>query len=79
VYYFFQSGLRGGNLVRLAIRDGSVKLADGKLDLGELQLVGRTNRSRAFADTYSKVRILTTMLLVVAQLKKNLFCVLLYL
>jgi hypothetical protein len=77
VYFFFQSGLRGGNLVRLAI--GSVKLADGKLDLGELQLVGRTNRSRAFADTYSKVRILTTMLLVVAQLKKNLFCVLLYL
>ena len=58
VYPFVQSGLRVGNLVRVEGRDDSVKLVDGKLDLGELQLVGKSNRSRAFADTYSKVRIL---------------------
>ncbi|XP_078170278.1 snurportin-1 protein [Carex rostrata] len=50
-----QSGLRVGNLVRVEVRDDSLKLVDGKLDLGELQLVGKPNRSRAFADTYSKV------------------------
>ncbi|KAJ4798299.1 Snurportin-1 [Rhynchospora pubera] len=50
-----QSGLRVGNLVRVAIKDERMRLVDGKLDLGELQLVGKTNHSRAFADTYSKV------------------------
>ncbi|KAJ3683284.1 hypothetical protein LUZ60_013511 [Juncus effusus] len=50
-----QSGLRAGNLIKFAIKDESVKLTNGKLEIGELQFIGKSNRSRAFADTHSKV------------------------
>ncbi|CAL9764468.1 unnamed protein product [Musa acuminata subsp. burmannicoides] len=50
-----KSGLRAGNLLRFAIRDESVSLVDGKLEIGGLQFVSKANRARAFADSYSKV------------------------
>lgn len=54
--FIVQSGLRAGNLLRFAIRDESVSLVDGKLEIGGLQFVSKANRARAFADSYSKVR-----------------------
>ncbi|URE13383.1 Snurportin 1 [Musa troglodytarum] len=51
-----KSGLRAGNLLRFAVRDESVSLVDGKLEIGDLQFVSKANRARAFADSYSKVR-----------------------
>lgn len=50
-----QSNLRSGNLLRFAIRDESVRLHDGKLEILDLQFVLKANRLRAFADSYSKV------------------------
>lgn len=50
-----QSNLRAGNLLRFAVRDERVKLVDGKMQIGELQFVGKPNRARAFADSHSKV------------------------
>jgi len=50
-----QSNLRPGNLLRFAVRDESVKLVDGKMQIGQLQFVGKPNRARAFADSHSKV------------------------
>ncbi|CAO2207680.1 unnamed protein product [Urochloa humidicola] len=49
-----KSNLRAGNLLRFAVRDESVKLVDGKMQIGELQFVGKPNRARAFADSHSK-------------------------
>jgi hypothetical protein len=37
------------------VRDESVKLVDGKMQIGELQFVGKPNRARTFADSHSKV------------------------
>lgn len=50
-----QLNLRPGNLLRFAVRDESVKLVDGKMEIGDLQFVGKLNRARAFADSHSKV------------------------
>ncbi|PNT69962.1 hypothetical protein BRADI_2g03710v3 [Brachypodium distachyon] len=50
-----KSNLRPGNLVRFSVRDESVKLVDGKMEIGELQFAGKLNRSRTFADSHSKV------------------------
>nr|CAD1824383.1 unnamed protein product [Ananas comosus var. bracteatus] len=50
-----KSGLPPGNLLRFAIRDESVRLVDGKMEISDLQFVGRSNRARAFADSHSKV------------------------
>ncbi|XP_066362991.1 uncharacterized protein [Miscanthus floridulus] len=50
-----KSNLRPGNLLRFAVRDESVKLVDGKMQIGQLQFVGKPNRARAFADSHSKV------------------------
>ena len=49
-----QSNLRPGNLLRFAVRDESVKLVDGKMQIGQLQFVGKPNRARAFACGHSK-------------------------
>jgi len=49
-----QSNLLAGNLLRFAVRDESVTLVDGKMQIGELQFVGKPNRARAFADSHSK-------------------------
>ncbi|KAG8053727.1 hypothetical protein GUJ93_ZPchr0001g33115 [Zizania palustris] len=49
-----KTNLRPGNLLRFAFRDERVKLVDGKMEISELQFVGRPNRARAFADSHSK-------------------------
>nr|TKW12884.1 hypothetical protein SEVIR_5G064700v2 [Setaria viridis]TKW12887.1 hypothetical protein SEVIR_5G064700v2 [Setaria viridis] len=56
------SNLRAGNLLRFAVRDESVKLVDGKMQIGELQFVGKPNRARAFADSHSKDRALLSLM-----------------
>lgn len=55
-YIFVQSGLRSGNLLRFAIKDEGARIVDGKLELCDTQYVGKSNRARAFADSYSKVQ-----------------------
>lgn len=64
IVLFVQSNLRPGNLLRFSVRDGSVKLVDGKMEIGELQLAGKLNRSRTFADSHSKVSDDMTMHLI---------------
>lgn len=50
-----KAGLRTGNLLRFSVRDEGVRLVDGKLNMGDIHFVGKVNRARAFADSYSKV------------------------
>lgn len=50
-----QSEFQAGNLLRFAIKDESVRVVDGKLEIGDLQFINKSNRARAFADSYSKV------------------------
>ncbi|OMO65464.1 hypothetical protein COLO4_31215 [Corchorus olitorius] len=54
-YMIQQSGLDSGNLLRFAIGDGGLSFSDGKLDKADLNYLGKSNRARAFADSYSKV------------------------
>ncbi|KAK8959974.1 hypothetical protein KSP40_PGU011098 [Platanthera guangdongensis] len=53
--FFQKTGLQVGNLLRFSIMDESVRTVDGKLELGEIKFLGKANRFRAFADSYSKV------------------------
>lgn len=50
-----KSGLHSGSLLRFALREGGLILADGKIEKADLQYLGSVNRARAFADTFSKV------------------------
>lgn len=52
---YTQSGLCSGNLLRFAIRNGGLSFVDGKLEKADLHYLGKSNRARAFADSYSKV------------------------
>lgn len=52
-----QSGLSSGSLIRFAIGDGGLNCVDGRFEKADLQYIGVSNRSRAFADSYSKVGI----------------------
>ena len=54
-YLFFQLGLRSGSLLRFAIGDGGLSIVDGKIEKADLHYLGKVNRARAFADSYSKV------------------------
>ncbi|WVZ73214.1 hypothetical protein U9M48_021554 [Paspalum notatum var. saurae] len=47
--------LHPGNFLRFSVRDESVKLVDGKMQISELQFVGKPNRAHAFADSHSKL------------------------
>ncbi|GFZ17428.1 hypothetical protein Acr_26g0006980 [Actinidia rufa] len=49
------SGLQPKYLLRFAISDGGLTFVDGKLEKADLQYLGKANRARAFADSYSKV------------------------
>lgn len=53
--YGFQTGLQAGNLLRFAISEGGLCFVDGKLERADLHYLGKPNRARAFADSYSKV------------------------
>lgn len=48
-------GLHSGNLLRFAIGDGGLSIVDGTLEKADLHYLGKSNRARAFADSYSKV------------------------
>ncbi|KAF4377840.1 hypothetical protein G4B88_031506 [Cannabis sativa] len=48
-------GLHSGNLLRFAIGDGGLSVVDGKFEKADLHYIGKVNRARAFADSYSKV------------------------
>lgn len=50
-----KSELHHGNLLRFSVGDGGLNFLDGKVDKADLQYLGKVNRARAFADTYSKV------------------------
>ncbi|GMY15109.1 snurportin-1 [Fagus crenata] len=50
-----QTELHSGNLLRFAIGDGGLNFVDGKLEKADLHYLGKSNRARAFADSYSKV------------------------
>ncbi|PKI38086.1 hypothetical protein CRG98_041555, partial [Punica granatum] len=50
-----KSGLCLGNLLRFAIGDGGLSFVDGGLDKADLCYLGKSNRARAFADSYSKI------------------------
>ncbi|GAB4860802.1 hypothetical protein Ancab_035965 [Ancistrocladus abbreviatus] len=50
-----KSGVRPNNLLRFAIVGEGLIFVDGKLGKADIQYVGKSNRARAFADSYSKV------------------------
>lgn len=50
-----KTGLQTGNLLRFAITEGGITFVDGKLEKADLHYLGKSNRARAFADSYSKV------------------------
>ncbi|RAL53467.1 unnamed protein product [Cuscuta campestris] len=50
-----KTGLHHGDLLRFSVGEGGLLLVDGKLERADLQYLGKPNRSRAFADSYSKV------------------------
>uniref|UniRef100_A0A7N0UY15 Snurportin-1 n=1 Tax=Kalanchoe fedtschenkoi TaxID=63787 RepID=A0A7N0UY15_KALFE len=50
-----KSGLLSASLLRFSIRDGGLTIVDGKLEKADLEYLGKSNRARAFADSYSKV------------------------
>ncbi|XP_031271004.1 uncharacterized protein LOC116129398 [Pistacia vera] len=50
-----KSELHSGSLLKFAIGDGGLSFVDGKLEKADLHYLGKTNRARMFADSYSKV------------------------
>ncbi|KAL8053297.1 hypothetical protein ABFX02_05G061400 [Erythranthe guttata] len=50
-----KTGLVASNLLRFAINEGGLCFADGKLERADLHYLGKTNRARTFADSYSKI------------------------
>ncbi|KAK4369650.1 hypothetical protein RND71_013442 [Anisodus tanguticus] len=47
--------LHRGDLLKFAIGEGGLVIVDSKLEKADLQYLGKSNRARAFADSYSKV------------------------
>ncbi|KAL3362538.1 hypothetical protein AABB24_015105 [Solanum stoloniferum] len=47
--------LHCGDLIKFAIGEGGVVVVDSKLEKADLKYLGKSNRARAFADSYSKV------------------------
>ncbi|PHT57765.1 hypothetical protein CQW23_00128 [Capsicum baccatum] len=47
--------LHRGDLIKFAIGEGGLVVVNGKLEKADLQFLGKSNRARAFADSYSKV------------------------
>ncbi|KAM3396508.1 snurportin-1 [Capsicum galapagoense] len=47
--------LHCGDLIKFAIGEGGLVVVNGKLEKADLQFLGKSNRARAFADSYSKV------------------------
>ncbi|GAB2221355.1 hypothetical protein Droror1_Dr00012530 [Drosera rotundifolia] len=53
--FIAKSGLQSGNLLRFLIGDGGLTFVDGKLEKADIHYFGKSNRARAFADSFSKV------------------------
>ncbi|XP_057728459.1 uncharacterized protein LOC130944248 [Arachis stenosperma] len=53
--FMHESELHSGFLVRFAIGEGGLVLVDGKLEKADLNYLGKANRARASADSFSKV------------------------
>lgn len=53
--FILQSDLHSGYLLRFAIGEGGLVLVDGKLEKADLKYLGKANRARASADSFSKV------------------------
>ncbi|XP_049376204.1 uncharacterized protein LOC125841181 [Solanum stenotomum] len=47
--------LHRGDLIKFAIGEGGLVVVDSKLEKADLKYLGKSNRARAFADSYSKV------------------------
>lgn len=47
--------LHHGDLIKFAIGEGGLVVVDSKLEKADLKYLGKSNRARAFADSYSKV------------------------
>uniref|UniRef100_A0A0V0ICB9 Snurportin-1 n=1 Tax=Solanum chacoense TaxID=4108 RepID=A0A0V0ICB9_SOLCH len=47
--------LHCGDLIKFAIGEGGLVVVDSKLEKADLKYLGKSNRARAFADSYSKV------------------------
>ncbi|KAK7353898.1 hypothetical protein VNO80_19351 [Phaseolus coccineus] len=50
-----QSGLHSGCFIRFSIGEGGLILMDGKLEKADLHYLGKANRARGSADSFSKV------------------------
>ncbi|KAG9445975.1 hypothetical protein H6P81_012103 [Aristolochia fimbriata] len=50
-----KAGLQPGHLLRFAIHDEGLKITDGKFEKADMQYIGKSNRARAFAYSYSKI------------------------
>lgn len=50
-----QSGLQSGCLIRFSIGEGGLVLIHGKLEKADLYYLGKANRARASADSFSKI------------------------
>ncbi|KAI9079718.1 hypothetical protein K1719_038339 [Acacia pycnantha] len=50
-----RSELKSGCLLRFAVGEGGVVFVDGKLEKADLHYLGKANRARASADSFSKV------------------------
>ncbi|KAF7833978.1 snurportin-1 [Senna tora] len=53
--FIAQSELKSGCLLRFAIGEGGLVFVDGKLEKADLHYLGKANRARASADSFSKV------------------------
>ncbi|KAL3331573.1 hypothetical protein AABB24_035085 [Solanum stoloniferum] len=50
-----KTDLHHGDLIKFAIGEGGLVVVDSKLEKADLKYLGKSNRARAFADSYSKV------------------------
>ncbi|CAK9170285.1 unnamed protein product [Ilex paraguariensis] len=50
-----KTGLHSGYLLRFTVNEGGLRFVDGKLEKADLQYLGKANRARAFADSFSKI------------------------
>ncbi|XP_004245449.1 uncharacterized protein [Solanum lycopersicum] len=50
-----KTALHRGDLIKFAIGEGGLVVVDSKLEKADLKYLGKSNRARAFADSYSKV------------------------
>ncbi|XP_047314551.1 snurportin-1 [Impatiens glandulifera] len=50
-----KSGLQTGDLLKFSVSDRGLCFTDGKLEKADIQFISKSNRARAFADSFSKI------------------------